>query len=253
MYHLITFLYPIVLILSLYFILRKQSYKVKKWVLFGVCLANIVLYVSYKFTLHDIKEVIILNELPLHLCNLNLILIPLALLLNKKFLYSYIYYVGVAGAIIGIAVYDSAYNNQPFGLMAIQGFFIYHALLLTTSLLPVLLGLYRPKFKDIFLALIVLLCLYSFMSVVNVIFRKTGILEISNYFYTFGMPGNPLAEFLWKIIPLPFLYLIPGVVIWFPLDCLMYSPFFIIDKVRLKKAKQIDEPEKVEIDNSVEK
>ena len=103
--HLMMLLVAPILFCIFYFALRNKTEKTKRIVLLCLAIVNALMYIAYKIVMAFTFDVfIILKELPLHLCNLNLILIPLAILTNNKLLMSYLYYVFALAVVIGTAI-----------------------------------------------------------------------------------------------------------------------------------------------------
>ena len=79
------------IIIGLTVIFKNKSEGARKGLIIGICIFNIVFYVVYKFLLYvrtpglpDEYIYIPLKELPLHLCNISLILAPLSIAIKKK-------------------------------------------------------------------------------------------------------------------------------------------------------------------------
>lgn len=230
--HLSMLIFAPILILILYFSLRNKSHKSKTYVLLGLCILNALLYFTYKIRMaQTFDDFEILNELPLHLCNLNLVLMPIALLTNNKLLMSYFYYVGLLFAICGIMFFDSVFLGKSVFSYVTLVYFIYHSILISVPILLVLLKMFTPKLSEIWKALVLLFALATVMLVINLIFRLTGICEKANYFYTMGMDDNPVLGPLMKIIPVPLLYYLPTMPILYGFAVLISLPF-------LKKNKE---------------
>lgn len=244
--HLITLIYPVIIVLTLFFILRNKSEKTKTWTLFGVAIFNAVLFTAYKIVMSQtFPEFIILNKLPLHLCNINLILIPIALLTKSRLLYSYIYFIGALGALAGVMLFDSCFLGKGSFTFVIQAYFIYHSILFAMAILPICLKLYKPKMSDILRAFIVVLVLTCIMHGINTIFRATKWCTVAKYFYTYGMPDNPLLGWLQRLVPINLVYEFPLAIVLVPANFLMHLPFHdwkkTAQKVREKKeAKQLE-------------
>ncbi len=222
-------LMPIVFF-ALFFLLRNKSEKYVIKFLLVVCGINIVMFASYKITMaHTFETFILLKELPLHLCNLNLILYPISLLIkNKKiqnFMFSYFFYVGLLAAICGVLFFDATFKGRDAMTYVVFTYFLYHIILILLPIMTVTLKLYTPKLSNIWKGLVVLAVLGVIMHLVNLMFKFTGWCEEANYFYTFGMPDNPILGSLQKLIPLPLLYMLPLVPAVAFLDVLLTLPF----------------------------
>ncbi len=168
---------------------------------------------------------VLLNELPLHLCNINLILIPIAILTNNRVLNSFIYFIGTVGAVSGVLFFDSYFLGQGGFTFVVQIFFIYHSILFSLSLLPVLLKRYTPRMTDIFISLAMLFGIGILLHHVNALFRWAGWYGEANYFYTYGMPENLVLGPLKRAINVNLWYMIPLVPVIVGFNFLMWLPF----------------------------
>jgi uncharacterized membrane protein YwaF len=208
--HLLNVLYIPAIVVAFYYIFRNKSEKTKTWALLGLSIFNIIIFTINKFVLFRVfDDLEVLNELPLHLCNMNLILIPVALLTKNKLLMGYTYYVATIAAMAAILFFDSRYVGVNVMTYSIFVYFFYHAVLVATPILLVMFGLYTPEKSQIINVIILLLCMATVMHGFNLFMRSTGLCTISNYFYTMGMEGNPVLELLMKLVPIPLVYYFP--------------------------------------------
>ena len=123
--HLVNILYIPLIVFAFYFIFRNTTERTKTMALLGLSLFNIIIFTVNKFVMARTFEGFeILNELPLQLCNLNLILIPLALITKNKLLMSYIYFVATIAAIAAILFFDSRYDGYNVMTYIIFVYFI---------------------------------------------------------------------------------------------------------------------------------
>lgn len=226
-----------VIILSVYFIFRHRSQKAKFWALMGMCIFNICLYLPYKFYMCIKIGSPILNELPLHLCSFNLILMPIALMCKNKKLFAYFYYIADFASLAGILFFGTIFLGQPMYSFSIIVYFIYHTCLIGISLLVVAFGIYRPKLFDVVWAYCLLIVFACVAHCINILFRWTGWSPTANYFVTMGEAGNIACDFLMKIIPLPLLYFLPGVFVIGGGSCLMW---LLAHKIESKKLKNTE-------------
>ena len=224
--HLANVLYIPAVIFAFYYIFRDKSEKTKTWALLGLSIFNIIIFTINKFVIFRVfDDLQVLNELPLQLCNMNLILIPLALITKNKLLMGYVYYVATIAAMAAILFFDSRYVGVNVMTYSIFVYFFYHAVLVATPILLVMFGLYTPEKSQIIKVIILLLCMATVMHGFNLLMRSTGWCTISNYFYTMGMEGNPVLELLMKLIPIPLVYFFPIIPILYGYDLLITMPF----------------------------
>ena len=66
----------------------------------------------------------------------------------------------------------------------------------------------------------------------NMLLRFTGLHPKANYFFSVETEGNFLLEMFYKILPYPFLYLLPSIVILGVYMALVTSGFSLADKIK---------------------
>lgn len=150
------------------------------------------------------------DELPLHLCNINMILIPIAVYLDNRALKSFCFFVGPLGAMMALAMPGAGFDGFSLLLPRMLGFYGTHFAIVIEGLALVTFGLYKPKFRDLPLTVLTLILIGLVIFAVNMLLRTTGLHPKANYFYTVETEGNPLLEIFHRWIPVPFLYLLPG-------------------------------------------
>ena len=204
-------------------VLRKKSEDTRRKTLVVVCLLTLIGYFIYKHCLSLDPEYDVAyasmggftwwGELPLHLCNINMILIPTAVLTKKRPLMSFCFFVGSLGALLGLLMPGLGFSGYPIWLPRMIGYFGTHFMILIESLSLVTLGLYRPEFKDLPKTVLTLFCISVVIFLIDLLLRTTGLNPRANYFFLMETEGNGLLELLYRFIPVPFLYLAPGLLI----------------------------------------
>ena len=156
--------------------LKGKSYRTKTIVLVTACLFTLVGFALYKYYLSLDEEFKVINaamggfnwwgELPLHLCNVNMILIPIAVLRKNKHLMSFCFFVGPLGALMALAMPGTGFNGYSLLLPRMLGYFGTHFMVFIEGIAIVSFGFYKPRFKDLFGTLITLLCiLFLYISI----------------------------------------------------------------------------------------
>ena len=199
-------------------VLRNQSVMTRKVVLSGACIFTFVWYFLYKHFLsidkpysaiREAKELGGFNwwgELPLQLCNINMILIPIAILTDCRPLESFCFFTAPLGAFLALAMPGEGFDHYSLLLPRMMGFFGTHFMIFIEGLAIVAFGLYKPKFSDIPFTTLTTLILTFVITVINVIMRRTGVNPNANYFYTIDTEGNYFLELFYKWLPVPGLY-----------------------------------------------
>lgn len=217
-------------------LMRKKGEQSKRKLLLGMCIFNIIFYVVYKFGLYfrtpglpDSYEFDSWLELPFHLCNISLFLVPLGIYLKKDFLLAYGIFIAPLGALLAMTFPAEGFGELNIFYAHMLGFYGFHALLIITGILLVSLGFYKPTFRKIPVMFLFLVALSLTVFGFNLLLRgATGV--AANYFYTVEPEGISILELFWRWIPVPYLYLLPGIVIFCAYTGLITLPFFLAER-----------------------
>ena len=205
--------------------LRKESEMARSIVLSVMCAVTTVGFFVYKYFLSIDDEYSLirtskgmgefnwLGELPLHLCNINMLFIPFAVLFRIRPLEAFCFFSAPLGALIALIMPGKEFENFSLLLPRMIGFFGTHFMILIEGLAIVTFGLYRPVFSDVLPALLTAVLILFCISVINMLMRWTGLYPNANYFYSIETEGNYFLELFHKWIPLPFLYMLPCILI----------------------------------------
>ncbi len=206
-----------------------------------LCAVNFIIFVVYKLELsHDTDYYALsgieknwLNELPLHLCNINMFLIPIGLLLKDKSLLGFSFYIAPLGAFMALVCPEREFIGYSLFMPRILGFHLTHMLLIVCGISIYTLGFYKPKVKDC-PGIIGSFLLVSFgVHILNTLLRLT-VCKDANYFFTYGGNVNAL-DFFWKLIPVPYLYGIPAILILMAYMAIISLLFLAVDKRKEKR------------------
>ena len=228
-------------------LLRGKSEKAKRTVLVAACLVTLVGYFLYKYLLSLDADYNIITanmggfnwwgELPLQLCNINMILIPIAVMRRSRPLMCFGFFMAPLGALMALVMPGNGFSGYSLLLPRMLGYYGTHFMIVIEGLALVCFGLYRPKFRDlprtVLAALLITLVIFG----VNMLLRWSGLHPKANYFFSVETEGNFLLEIFYKWIPVPFLYLMPALLILVPYMALVTSGFAIADRVKAKKEK----------------
>ena len=149
------------------------------------------------------------GELPLHLCNINLLLIPMALWLDNRHLKGFCFFVGPLGALMALLMPSIGFSGYPIFMPRMLGFYLTHYMLIIEALSIVTFGLYYPRFTDVFSSSLILFIIAAVMFVISMILRLSGLNPRANYFFTIETEGNPVFEMFKRWISVPLFYLLP--------------------------------------------
>lgn len=243
----LTFAAFILILIIVSLIMHKKSETAKRLVIAVTCILTFIGFFVYKYylSIDTAYDQITQNmggfnwwgELPLHLCNINLILIPIAVLTMKKPLLSFCFFIAPIGALMALLMPANGFSGYSILLPRMIGFYGIHFIIIICALAIATFGLYRPKFRDLPLTILTIFLIALVVFGINMLFRVTGLHPKANYFFSVETEGNFLLEIFHKWIPVPFLYLIPSVLILAPYMLLITLGFFIADKIKSSKQK----------------
>ncbi len=214
--HIAVILSPFAVAFVLWLALRHRSEKARRNTLLVISALNMALYWVYKYMLsidtdylvyYGIDKFTWLNELPLQLCNINLFIIPLGLITKKRPLLGFSFFLGSIGGLTALLLPEPLFRDcSPF-LFRMIGYYGTHLIISASCISLASLGFYRPSFRDIPGVVGAFVALSLVAHCVNYLLRL-GACTVANYFYTYCADVNVL-NFCWKLIPIPYLYLLP--------------------------------------------
>ena len=226
-------------------LLRGKSEEIRSGVILAACLVTLIGFVLYKvFMAQDGDYALLIaemggfnwwGELPLQLCNVNMILIPVAVWKKNRPLMSFCFFVGPIGALMALIMPANGFDGYSLLLPRMLGYYGTHFLVLVEGLALASLGLYRPRFRDFPGTILTILAIAFAAFLLNLLLRWTGLHPKANYFYSVETEGNFLLEIFHRWIPVPFLYLIPSYLILLPYMLLVTAPFEAAERRKRKK------------------
>ena len=231
------------------YVLRKKPERTRAVVLSAAMLITLVGFFVYKIFLSkdaDFSRITAeagqggfnwWGELPLQLCNINMILIPIAALSGKKVLQCFCFFMGPLGAGLALLLPGTGFEHYSILLPRMLGYFGTHWMVVFGSIALGALGLYKPKFKDYFLTLGSAFSVAFVIFLINVVLRVTERNAFSNYFFTHDPEGNPILELFYSWLPYPFLCLIPCALILTPYVMLITGICRLVEKRGEKEEK----------------
>ncbi len=223
-------------------LLRGKSERTRKTVLVAACLVTLIGYFVYKYLLSLDADYNIITanmggfnwwgELPLQLCNINMILIPIAVLRKSRPLMSFAFFLAPLGALMALVMPGNGFDGYSLLLPRMLGYYGTHFMIVIEGLALVSFGLFRPRFRDlprtVLTILLIALCVFG----INMLLRWSGLHPKANYFFSVETEGNFLLELFHSWLPYPFLYLLPCVGILVPYMLLVTLPFALADRRR---------------------
>ena len=225
-------------------LLRRSSERTRRSVLIAACLVTLAGYFVYKYllSLDADYNVITANmggfnwwgELPLQLCNINMILIPIAVLRRSRPLMCFSFFLGPLGALMALVMPGNGFDGYSLLLPRMLGYYGTHFMIVIEGLALVTFGLFRPRFRDLPRAVLAILLIALCVFGINMLLRWSGLHPKANYFFSVETEGNFLLEIFHSWIPYPFLYLLPAVGILVPYMLLVTLGFTLADRRKKK-------------------
>ncbi len=226
-------------------ILKGKPEKTKQAVLITVCVITVIGFFIYKYCLSLDREFDAITsvmggfnwwgELPLQLCNINMILIPIAVLKKRRPLMSFCFFLGPLGAMMALAMPGNGFDGYSLLLPRMLGYYGTHFMIVIEGLALATFGLFRPRYRDlpwtVLSALLITLAIFLF----NMFLRWTELHPKANYFFSVETEGNFLLELFYSWIPVTGLYLLPAAFILAVYILLVTTPFEIADRIREKQ------------------
>ena len=217
------FLLGIILLWVMTKILKGATEGAKRGVYIAICLLTIAGFFCYKYALSLDTEYDIVadkyggfnwwQELPLHLCNIHMMLMPIAVATKKRSLLSFCFFVAPLGALMAILMPALGFSGYSILLPRILGFYGIHIILIMEALALYTLDFYKPEYKDLPGAALMLLIVATIVFGINLILKFFKLCPNPNYFFLMQTEGNPILELFYKYIPCPFLYALPCILI----------------------------------------
>lgn len=211
--HILSLIIGAAMVVGLYFIVRRRSAKVQTIIL-GILSFSGIIAVSYDFFAWGSP----FQYLPLHLCSLNAMVLPIAVFTRNKTLCNLLllWSLGALMALVINTVMAEATLFSP----AFCVYYFSHVLEFGIPILLFKLGLVKKDVKCILSTLGITLCVYTLIHFANVnlnayfiaeqVLNPAGELVQVNYMYSLW-PENPLLELFWSWNPNVYWYMMPVV------------------------------------------
>ena len=236
----------LLLLVAATWILRRRSEQARRRVIIVASLFTIVAFFVYKGFLSVDREYSALTaatggfnwwgELPLQLCNINMLILPIAVHWNKRPLMSFCFFVGVLGALMAVTMPGVGFDGYSLLLPRMLGYYGTHFAIIIEALALVTLGLYRPRFRDLPLTALALLVTALAACGISLLLRASGLHAGANYFFSVETEGNALLELFHRWLPAPFLYLLPCMAILVGYMCIVMVFITAFERIRARRA-----------------
>ena len=143
---------------------------------------------------------------------------------------SFGFFVAPLGALMAVIMPANGFDGYSLLLPRMLGYYGIHFMIVVEGLAIVTFGLFRPRLRDLPKAILTVLLVAFGAFLLTLLLRWSGLHPKANYFYSVETEGNFLLEIFHRWIPLPFLYLLPSVLILAPYMLLVTAPFALAEK-----------------------
>ncbi len=155
----LVFAFFLLLLIVSSILLKGKSEKLRTTVLVTACMITLVGFFVYKYYLSldtAFNEITASKggfnwwgELPLQMCNINMILIPIAVTKKSRPLMSFCFFVGPLGAMMALAMPGLGFDGYSLLLPRMLGYYGTHFMVVIEGLAIVTYGFFRPSFRDL--------------------------------------------------------------------------------------------------------
>ena len=234
--HIVSLVISVAIIVGLYFLLKRCSSRVQTLVLgilsfsgIGAIIFNLVTWNSP------------LEYLPLHLCSLNALVLPIAVFTKNKTLNNLLLFWAL-GALLALVINTAQAHYELFSWTFVFYYFP-HTFELGIPILMFLLKLVKKDVKCIVSTIVITLVAYTIIHFINVglnayclengIMNPSGEIVQVNYMYSIT-PANPVLQLFYNIVPYPFWYMLLSV----PVIVVYLGGVYCVDIVKALKKKK---------------
>lgn len=224
--HVVYLLIDIIYIIGLIFLCKKLSVKSTRIILISLSGVCCLIFLGRMFFGWEGSRIFDNGSkttlLPFELCNMNIFITLLALIINKKFLNNYLYFVSLVGGIIPLLVFPDCHmitaGRNIFHYMFFD-YWIIHTHLVAIPIVMISKKMFIPEIKQVHWVLLTTLGIYFFCFISSLILRNFESFKGANYMYTMNHNNLPVLKQLYELIPIPFLYGLPLII---PISGVLY-------------------------------
>ena len=232
--HYLTLIFSIILIITLYFILKNKTEKTKIITLFILSLSGICAIVYNLVTWKSPLE-----YLPFHMCSINAILLPIAILTRNKTIGNLLVLWSL-GALIALLLNYPAANYEIFSWTFVIYYFP-HTLEFGIPILLFIFKIIKLDYRTIPATILITFIIYTIVHFINVglnnYFIENNILDGNgeiiqvNYMFSF-LPDNPVLQLFYNIIPYKYFYMLLAFPIIIIYELAIYLPNILKNKYK---------------------
>lgn len=227
--HILSLVAAALIVIGLYWVLKNKSPKVQMWVMFPLSCSGIAAIIY-----NLLRWGAPLSYLPLHLCSLNALILPIAVLTRNKTL-SNLLLVWCLGALVALVANFEMAETKLFG----EPFCFYyfpHIFEFGIPLLLFKLGLVKKDARCIGSTIGITMLIYTFVHFCN---KAINQYTDTNANYMFSIEAtNPLTALFYQVIPCEYWYMYLAVPVVAVYLLIVYAPELLGWYRNRKKTRQ---------------
>ena len=214
--HMTMILASIIIGIVLYIVVKLSNEKVQNGIIYttmGICVFGIFfLHGTRYFTTFDLKNLLIQM---LQVCNFNFILLLLCLFRRNELARQYLFFFSMPMALSTFVSYPGDVEKAMWYSKVCLTFWVNHFLIALIPILMIATKRFKPRIDYVPKVILCILIYFLAAFVGNFVLNGLAIYGEHNHSYTMGADGILLLKPLYKLIPIPFVYLLPIVPVLF--------------------------------------
>jgi len=240
--HILSLLFVPIFTVGMYYLLKGRSEKTQKWVMFPLSLVGIISMIFNVIYYYVTENESPLENLPLHLCSFNAIVLPIVILTKNKTLGN-VLFLWCLGAVMAL-ILNNEMCEYPFFSWPIFFYYWPHVIEFAFPILLVCLKLVDKDPKCILSSVLLTMGIYTVVHFINLglnayiaannIVNSSGELILANYMYSLK-ENNPLVGWFIQLIPGGYWHMYLAVPILVVYLLIVYAP----DLLRNLKKKKV--------------
>jgi len=164
-------------------------------------------------------------------CNFNFILIPLALFKRNELARQYLFYFSMPAALSTFVTYPSDVQNSMWYSIVTLTFWVNHLFIALVPILLVASKRFKPRINYVHKVIICIILYFGAAFLANYAINGWNIVGESNLSYTMEAGSIMILKPLFKLIPIPYVYLlpiVPALVLIYYLIALVFKKYKLI-------------------------
>lgn len=240
--HFVYIFIAILLVVGMVFVLKKFQSNKEQNLALGILLGAMCFFVVLELVgrIISIEPFKFFNHLPLNAFQVFVWISIFAYFSRRLSWIKFGYLIIVPVSALSIIFIPTIYITMGSFSLSLVSYVIINALLIVYSIVSLLYTRYDLEHKDVYNSVINLIIIVAIGHIVNVILRFTAWGLQADYFGTMAEGYNSYITWISKLIPIPFVVMLPLFAAMFGVAYLVKIPFDII-KSRKEKQEQLEE------------